>query len=67
MLRAIDRDFGIYTLEYLENASLQIERWLNDLGRQRRWADNTWNRYYQMFNSLFVRAIKWKTRHQSCA
>jgi integrase len=61
MLRAIDRDFGMYTLEYLENASLQIERWLNDLGRQRRWADNTWNRYYQMFNSLFVRAIKWKT------
>lgn len=60
MLRAIDRDFGMYTLEYLENASLQIERWLNELGRQRRWADNTWNRYYQMFNSLFVRAIKWK-------
>lgn len=25
MLRAIDRDFGSYTLEYLENASLQIE------------------------------------------
>jgi hypothetical protein len=61
MLRAIDREFGSDTLEYLENASLQIERWLNDLGRQRRWADNTWNRYYQMFNSLFVRAIKWKT------
>jgi integrase len=60
MLRAIDKDFGTYTLEYLENASLQIERWLNELGRQRRWADNTWNRYYQMFNSLFVRAIKWK-------
>jgi integrase len=60
MLRAIDKDFGTYTLGYLENASLQIERWLNDLGRQRRWADNTWNRYYQMFNSLFVRAIKWK-------
>jgi hypothetical protein len=61
MPRAIDREFGSYTLEYLETASLQIQRWLNDLGRQRRWADNTWNRYYQMFNSLFVRAIKWKT------
>jgi integrase len=60
MLRLIDRDFGSYTLEYLQNASLQIKRWLNEIGRQRRWADNTWNRYYQMFNSLFVRAIKWK-------
>jgi integrase len=60
MLRAIDREFGSYTLEYLENASLQIERWLNERGRERRWAGNTWNRYYQMFNSLFVRAIKWK-------
>ena len=60
MLRAIDRDFGSYTLEYMSNASLQIERWLNDLQRQRKWADNTWNRYYQMFNSLFVRAIKWR-------
>lgn len=60
MLRAIDRAFGSYTLEYLSNASLQIERCLNDMQRQRRWVDNTWNRYYQMFNSLFVRAIKWK-------
>jgi hypothetical protein len=60
MLRLIDKEFGTYTLEYLTNASLQIERWLNDTGRKRNWADNTWNRYYQMFNSLFVRAIKWK-------
>jgi len=60
MLRAIDRAFGSYTLEYLQNASLQIERWLNELQRARGWADNTWNLYYQMFNSLFVRAIKWK-------
>jgi len=60
MLRAIDRAFGSHTLEYLQNASLQIERWLNELQRARGWADNTWNRYYQIFNSLFVRAIKWK-------
>lgn len=60
MLRAIDHEFGSYTLEYLQNASLQIERWLNEMGRRRKWADNTWNRYYQMFNSLFVRAIKWR-------
>lgn len=60
MLRAIDRAFGGYTLEYLEDASLQIERWLNEQHRVRQWADNTWNRYYQMFNSLFVRAIKWR-------
>ena len=60
MLRAIDKAFGAYALEYLENASLQIERWLNEQRRVRHWADNTWNRYYQMFNSLFVRAIKWR-------
>ncbi|MEO7135450.1 MAG: site-specific integrase [Vicinamibacterales bacterium] len=60
MLRAIDREFGAYTLGYLQHASLQIERWLNDLHRQRKWSDNTWNHYYQMLNSLFVRAIKWR-------
>ena len=48
-LRARGREFGSYTLEYFENASLQSELWPSELGRERRWADNTWNRYYQMF------------------
>jgi integrase len=49
------------TLEQLAGAPLQIERWLNAAQKERSWTDNTWNRYYELLNTVFNRAIKWKT------
>lgn len=40
---------------------MQIERWLNAAQKERGWTDNTWNRYYELLNTVFNRAIKWKT------
>jgi integrase len=60
-LRLIERGLGSYTLEQLAGASLEIERWLNECQRERGWCDNTWNRYYQMLSTLFVRATKWRS------
>ena len=52
---------GNFTLEHLAGASLQIERWLNAAQKEKKWSDNTWNRYYGLLNTLFNRALKWKT------
>jgi len=61
MLGVVEEGLGIYTLEYLAGASLQIERWLNKSQKDRRWSDNTWNRYYELLSTLFGRATRWKT------
>src|SRR5436190_4572675 len=63
MLDVLVEGFGSYTLEHLAGAPLQIERWLNasQKERPRPWSDNTWNRYYELLNSLFNRALKWRT------
>jgi integrase len=34
---------------------------LNAAQKERKWSDNTWNRYYELLNSVFNRAAKWKT------
>jgi hypothetical protein len=44
---------------------LQLERWLNQMQRERRWSDVTWNKYHQLLHALFVRAIKWRTGNVS--
>ena len=44
---------------------MQIERWLNAAQKERGWSDNTWNRYYELLNTVFNRAIKWKTNSVS--
>jgi integrase len=61
MLNVLVAGFGNLTLEHLAGAPLQIERWLNSKQKDKRWSDNTWNRYYELLNSLFNRAVKWKT------
>jgi hypothetical protein len=61
MLGVIERGLGAYTLEQLAGASLDIERWLNESQRARGWSDNTWNRYYELLGTLFVRATKWRS------
>ena len=48
-------------LEHFAGAPLQIERWLNQAQKDRKWSDNTWNRYYELLDSVFNRAVKWKT------
>ena len=37
-----------------------IERWLNRMQTERKWSENSWNRYYELLHSLFNRAIRWK-------
>ncbi len=61
MLDVLVEGFGTCTLEHLAGAPLDIERWLNAAQKERDWSDNTWNRYYELLNSLFNRALKWKT------
>lgn len=65
MLGVIDRGLGTYSLNHLAGASLQLERWLNQMQRERRWSDVTWNKYHQLLHALFVRAIKWRTGNVS--
>ncbi len=60
MLGVLERGLGTKTLEELAGASLQIERWLNKAQKERRWTDNTWNRYYELLSTLFNRASRWK-------
>ncbi len=61
MLDVLVEAFGDQTLEQLAGAPLKIERWLNAAQKERKWSDNTWNRYYELLNSVFNRAVKWKT------
>jgi hypothetical protein len=60
-LRIIERGLGAYTMEQLAGASLDIKRRLNESQRTRGWSDNTWNRYYELLSTLFVRATKWRS------
>jgi len=61
MLDVLVEAFGNSTLEHLAGAPLDIERWLDRAQKEREWSDNTWNRYYELLNTLFNRALKWKT------
>jgi integrase len=61
MLGVIDKGLGMYTLEQLAGAELQIERWLNRAQKERNWTDNTWNRYYELLSTVLNRATRWKT------
>ena len=61
MLDVLVEGFGEQTLEQLAGAPLKIERWLNAAQKERGWTGNTWNRYYELLNTVFNRAIKWKT------
>ncbi len=61
MLNVLTGVWGTYTLEYLAGASTDIERWLNEEARKRKWVNNTWNRYYELLSTLFNRAMKWKS------
>ena len=63
MLDVLVEEFGPCTLEQLAGASLHIERWLNEAKSERHWSDNTWNRYYELLNSLFNRAVKWRVNN----
>jgi integrase len=60
MLGVIGEGLGGFTLEHLADHSDHIERWLNRMQKDREWTDNTWNRYYELVNTLFNRAIRWK-------
>jgi integrase len=60
MLGVLEEGLGTLTLEQLAGASLQIERWLNKTQKDRGWVDNTWNRYYELLNTLLNRATRWK-------
>ena len=35
---------------------MHIERWLNRMAKERNWSANTWNRYYGLLSTIFVRA-----------
>ena len=63
MLGVLLEEFGGLALEQLAGASLRIERWLNEPKHERSWSDNTWNRYYELLNSLFNRAAKWRVNN----
>jgi hypothetical protein len=64
MLNLLKEQFGNCTLEYLGGAPTEIERWLNKTAKERRWADNTWLRYYELLHSLFNQARRWTTNGQ---
>lgn len=61
MLSVLGAALGECTLEHLAGAPTEIERWLNARGKEQEWSSNTWNRYYELLNTLFNRALKWKT------
>lgn len=60
MLGVLEGMFGTWTLEFLAGAAKQIERRLNEEAKVRGWTDNTWNRYYELLNTVLNRARKWK-------
>jgi integrase len=63
MLNVLKEGLGRFTLEQLAGDPLRIERWLNCAKKERGWSDNTWNRYYELLNSLFNRAVKWRVNN----
>ncbi len=63
MLGVLTAAVGRFTLEQLAGDPLRIERWLNEAKRERRWTDNTWNRCYELLNSLFNRAARWRVNN----
>jgi integrase len=60
VLDVIGKGLGGFSLEHLAAHPEYIERWLNRMQSERKWSENTWNRYYEQLRSLFNRAIKWK-------
>lgn len=61
MLKVLTEGLGSLTLEHLAGNPTQIERWLNRTAEQRNWSANTWNRYYGLLSTLFVRATRWRS------
>lgn len=60
MVGVISDELGGFSLEHLAAHPEHIERWLNRMQKERKWSENTWNRYYEQLNTLFNRAIRWK-------
>ena len=60
MLSVISGGLGSFSLEHLVAHPEYIERWLNRMQTERKWSENSWNRYYELLHSLFNRAIRWK-------
>jgi integrase len=60
MLGVLTSLFGGWTMEHLAGASKEIERRLNEEARERKWSDNTWNRYHELLSTVLNRAKKWK-------
>src|SRR5574339_518127 len=61
MLNVLTEGLGGFTLEHLAGDPTHIERWLNRMGKERSWSANTWNRYYGLLSTLFVRATRWRS------
>jgi len=59
MLDVLVAKFGDWSLEQLEQDRTAIERWLNAAQKERKWKDNTWNKYRGMLHRLFQRAVEW--------
>jgi integrase len=59
MLDVLVEKFGDWTLDQLEQDRIAIERWLNAAQKERKWKDNTWNKYRGMLHRLFQRAVEW--------
>jgi len=60
MVGVISDGLGTFSLEHLAAHPEYIERWLDRMQTERKWSQNSWNRYYEQLHSLFNRAIKWK-------
>ena len=60
MVGVISDGVGSFSLEHLAAHPDYIERWLNRMQTERKWSENSWNRYYELLHSLFNRAIRWK-------
>ena len=61
MLDVLTAGLGSLSLEHLAGDPMHIERWLNDMQKERRWSANTWNRYYELLSTIFVRATRWRS------
>src|SRR6186713_1293198 len=61
MLNVLTEGLGGFTLEHLAGDATHIERWLNRMAKERSWSANTWNRYYGLLSTLFVRATRWRS------
>ena len=61
MLNVLSRSrLGGMTLEAFAAAPDEIEAWLNETGKQKKWTNKTWTGYRDLLNRICKKALGWK-------